>query len=68
MSFDKLFYNVCLRRLCRPMCGKVLPFRDVRFNAREALPPTRGVASANDESKLTGKAKPYRTSVGKAAR
>ncbi|MEP6902321.1 MAG: hypothetical protein ABJA66_11260, partial [Actinomycetota bacterium] len=54
------------KRLCRPMCGKALPFRLTIHNLR-------GYASKQWRSHMNmkefdGKAEPFRTSVGKAQR
>jgi hypothetical protein len=32
-------------RLCRPMCGKAMPFRQALLNILEAMPPGGGVAA-----------------------
>jgi hypothetical protein len=40
--FKQVLYNVCAKRLCRPMCGKALPFRHDPWMTKEAAPPKRG--------------------------
>jgi hypothetical protein len=49
------------------MRGKALPFRQFINKTIEAPPQIRGVASNNSEESFIGKAKPFRTSGGKAA-
>ena len=56
-------------RLCRLMCGKAMPYRERWFNelGGYASNLSRGVASLIYLDISYGKAKPFRTSGGKAA-
>jgi hypothetical protein len=70
---DRMFTECLTRdvlRLCRPMCGKALPFRPRVYFSIEAMPhladTRRRLGSLKDYE--TGKAKPFRTSDGEAVR
>ena len=55
-------------RLCRLMCGKAMPFRLIFFQYEEAMPPKFAEAQPLPCRACHGKAEPFRTSNGKAAK
>jgi hypothetical protein len=71
-SIDTTKYKRLLLRLCRPMCGRAMPFREctIDFGERLCLEPAAVPRrrSLRWQTKPVGKAKPYRTSGGRAAK
>jgi hypothetical protein len=57
-----------LLRLCRPMCGKALPFRYVLLLFLEAMPPIPEAQPRERVKKPNGKAESFRTSNGIAGK